>query len=125
MKGLACIFLALSLGDAFRLTAAPSPAVRAPLRRIATVMQAEPPPAQSESEQPLAPAESEGYATFYDDEKEDEVLQAKPQLSNTMRERLIKEQRGLGADPNAGNPFLLVFGGVGVFVILGALAVNM
>ena len=42
-----------------------------------------------------------------------------------MRARLLKEQQGLGADSNSKNPFLLVFAGVGVFVILGALAVNM
>ena len=42
-----------------------------------------------------------------------------------MRERLINESRGLGADPNQKNPFLFVFAGVGVFVLLGAAAVNM
>ena len=47
------------------------------------------------------------------------------ELSNTMRDRLIAESRGLGADPNAKSPFLPVFFGVGVFVLLGALAVNM
>ena len=49
----------------------------------------------------------------------------KPTLSNTMRDKLIAEGRGLGADPNQKNPFLAVFGGVGVFVVLGALAINM
>ena len=44
---------------------------------------------------------------------------------NTMKERLIRESAGLGADPNQKNPFLPVFFGVGVFVLLGALAVNM
>ena len=51
-----------------------------------------------------------------------------PKLAaRTLRERyhrLINESRGLGADPNQKNPFLLVFAGVGVFVVLGALAVN-
>ena len=47
-----------------------------------------------------------------------------PEISNAMRERLINESRGLGADPGSKNPFLLVFFGVGVFVVLGALAVN-
>jgi hypothetical protein len=42
-----------------------------------------------------------------------------------MKERLIRESAGLGADPNQKNPFLPVFFGVGVFVLLGALAVNM
>ena len=46
-------------------------------------------------------------------------------LSKTMKERLIRESAGLGADPNQKNPFLPVFFGVGVFVLLGALAVNM
>ena len=34
------------------------------------------------------------------------------------------ESRGLGADPNQKNPFLAVFAGVGVFVVLGFLATN-
>ena len=38
-----------------------------------------------------------------------------------MRDKMIAESRGLGADPNAKNPFLPVFFGVGVFVVLGAL----
>ena len=42
-----------------------------------------------------------------------------------MKERLIRESAGLGADSNQKNPFLPVFFGVGVFVLLGALAVNM
>lgn len=51
--------------------------------------------------------------------------QKKPGLSDNMRKRLLSEQRGIGADPNSKNPFLLVFAGVGVFVVLGSLAVNM
>jgi hypothetical protein len=71
-----------------------------------------------------------GYQTYYDDETGDEPIKyadgsKKPEISSSMRERLINESRGLGADPSAKNPFLLVFGGVGVFVVLGALAVNM
>jgi len=37
----------------------------------------------------------------------------------------INEQRGLGADSNSQNPFLYVFAGVGIFVLLGAVAVNL
>ena len=48
-----------------------------------------------------------------------------PALSNTMRDKMIAESRGLGADPNAKNPFLGAFFGVGVFVVLGALAINL
>ena len=72
-----------------------------------------------------------GYQTVYDDESDPDAPikyadgTKKPDISNSMREKLIKESRGLGADPGAKNPFLLVFGGVGVFVVLGALAVNM
>jgi len=68
---------------------------------------------------------------LYDDEipEGDQVVytsgQKKPTLSNTMREKMIAESRGLGADPGAKNPFLGVFAGVGVFVVLGALAVNL
>ena len=47
--------------------------------------------------------------------------QKKPELSNTMREKLINEGRALGADPNAKNPFLPVFGGFFLLVVLGAL----
>ena len=81
--------------------------------------------AEEEVEPVAQAAPSEGYETFYDDEKEDAVLAAKPPISDSMRARLLKEQQGLGADSNSKNPFLLVFAGVGVFVILGALAVNM
>ena len=77
-----------------------------------------PPPATAED----APA-AEGYATFYDDEKDS--APPKPALSENMRQKLLNEQRGLGADTNSKNPFLAVFAGVGVFVLLGALAVNL
>jgi len=67
---------------------------------------------------------------LYDDEIEDTPIvykdgQQKPGISTSMRDRLINESRGLGADPNAKNPFLYAFGAVGVFVVLGALAINM
>ena len=51
--------------------------------------------------------------------------QAKPQLSQTMKDKMIAESRGLGADPNQKNPFLGVFAGMGVFVVLGAIAINL
>ena len=100
----------------------------------------------------MAPDEKDGYQTYYDDEKvrpmphsnsclffhalffaplthaSSLALQApvpQTELSQTMKDRLIAESRGLGADPNSKNPFLPVFFGVGVFVTLGALAVNM
>ena len=62
-----------------------------------------------------------GYTTVYDDES---PMTETAALSDSMREKLIKGQRTLGADPNSGSPFLAVFGAVGIFVILGALAVN-
>ena len=61
------------------------------------------------------------YKTVYDDEMP--PLDT-PQISEAMKQKLIRGQRSLGADPNSGSPFLLVFGAVGVFVILGFLAVN-
>jgi len=84
-------------------------------------------PGDAPAKEDAAPAAASagGYETFYDDEREDAVLAKKPELSNTMRERLINESRGLGADPNAKNPFLPVFFGVGAFVLLGALAVTL
>ena len=93
--------------------------------RAAPIMQTEPNEEPAKQEMPAAPSESDGYTTFYDDEREDKVLAAKPQISDSMRQRLINEQRAIGADPNSKNPLLLVFGGVGVFVLLGALAVNL
>ena len=67
---------------------------------------------------------------LYDDEISDAQVTytdgtKKPEISNAMRDRLINESRGLGADPNQKNPFLFVFAGVGVFVLLGAVAINM
>ena len=74
-------------------------------------------------------ASSDG--ALYDDEipEGDKIVytsgQKKPELSSTMRDKMIAESRGLGADPNAKNPFGVVFIGVGVFVCLGAVAINM
>lgn len=81
---------------------------------------------ETPAEEPVE-AEAEAmsaYKTFYDDEKEDAVLAAKPPVSDAMRKRLLSESRGLGADPNAKNPFLPVFFGVGIFVLLGAIATS-
>lgn len=50
-------------------------------------------------------------------------IKAERQLSQTMKDKMIAESRGLGADPNQKNPFLPVFIGVGVFVVLGAISV--
>jgi len=64
-------------------------------------------------------------AALYDDEIPDGRIKytdgtKKPELSNTMRDKLINESRGLGADPNAKNPFLYAFAAVGLFVLAGA-----
>jgi hypothetical protein len=61
----------------------------------------------------------DGYTTFYDDEYEPPK---KPPLSSDMRKRLLNESRSLGADANSKNPFLQVFVGVFIFVVLGYLA---
>merc|ERR1719453_3046126 len=58
---------------------------------------------------------------LYDDEIPEST---KPPVSEAMRQRLINESRGLGSDPNQSNPFLAVFFGFGVFVVLGFIAVN-
>ena len=91
--------------------------------RSAISMQEE--PAAEGAPPPAEAAATDKAGNVYDDEYEDPVLANKPELSNSMRKRLIEESRGLGADPNSKNPFLPVFFGVGVFVLLGALAVNM
>jgi hypothetical protein len=62
---------------------------------------------------------------LYDDEVQDGGIRysdgtKKPELSNSMRDKMIAESRGLGADPNQKNPFLIVFVGVGLFVLAGA-----
>lgn len=64
-----------------------------------------------------APA-ADGAGNFYDDERP----MQKKEISDTMRKRLLNEQRAIGADSGSKNPFLLVFGAVGVFVVLGYLA---
>ena len=74
-------------------------------------------------ENPSASAQPTGYTTVYDDEVD--TAPKKEELSATMRERLINESRGLGADPNQKNPFLNVFAAVGVFVVLGFVATNL
>ena len=63
-----------------------------------------------------------GYRTVYDDESD---FVEKPGISDEMRARLLRGQQQLGADPNSKNPFLYAFAAVGIFVALGALAVNM
>tara|TARA_B110001452_G_C15216384_1_gene421819 strand:- start:1399 stop:1893 length:495 start_codon:yes stop_codon:yes gene_type:complete len=71
--------------------------------------------------------EAGASGALYDDEMGDETDvtytsgEKKPQLSNTMRDKLINEGRALGADPNAKSPFLPVFAAVGLLVVLGAL----
>ena len=91
-------------------------------RPCGLVMQEAPPPDSKPEEETTAALPTGGYSTVYDDEVPEDT---KPPVSSSMRDRLIKEQRSMGADPNSGSPFLGVFGAVGVFVILGALAVNM
>ena len=116
--------MGLAAASGFQLHAAVRPALAV---RARTITAAEDEDAVVSEE---ATPQQEGYATFYDDESGEEPIKyadgtKKPEISNSMREKLINESRGLGADPSAKNPFLLVFGGVGAFVLLGALAVNM
>jgi len=60
-----------------------TPVLRAvQLSRALPIMQAEQPP-------------EEGYQTFYDDEKEDKVLKAKPAISDSMRKRLVRAKVAL------------------------------
>ena len=60
-----------------------APVLRAvQLSRALPMMQAEQPP-------------EEGYQTFYDDEKEDKVLKAKPAISDSMRKRLVRAKVAL------------------------------
>lgn len=61
---------------------------------------------------------TDGAGNFYD---EDNPL-PKKEISDAMRKRLLNEQRAIGADSGSKNPFLLVFGAVGVFVVLGYFA---
>ena len=97
-------------------------------RTHAPHLEAEPSPEDDNDVDATKPADAtaaegvaSGYTTVYDDES---PMAESAALSNSMREKLIKGQRTLGADPHSGSPFLAVFGAVGIFVILGALAVN-
>mgnify|MGYP007078186544 CR=1 FL=1 len=107
------VVAALQLSPALRPAA-----IQRPMMRHA--MQAEGEPVVKAED--AAEGVAEDGADFYDDDK---PIIEKPPVSNAMRERLINEARGVGADPNSKSPFLPVFFGVGVFVVLGALAVNM
>ena len=53
------------------------------MRAASLAMQAEPEPAPEEASAPEA-APQGGYQTFYDDEKEDKVLAAKPPSTDTF-----------------------------------------
>jgi hypothetical protein len=125
------VLLVVALANALQLGCSGAKTLRAHTttmnlpRRTTLVMQEQKPEGDAASDAVAPKADTDGYETFYDDEREDAVMAAKPGISDDMRKRLINEQRGLGADPNAKNPFIFVVGGVGVFVILGALAVNM
>ena len=43
---------------------------------------------------------------------EEPASQRPAEISDTMRKRLLNEQRAIGADSGSKNPFLLVFGAV-------------
>lgn len=123
-SSLCAMVMGLAAASGFQLNAAARPTL--PLRARTITATEDEDAVKSEEATP----EQAGYSTFYDDESGDQPIKyadgtKKPEISNSMREKLINESRGLGADPGAKNPFLLVFGGVGVFVVLGALAVNM
>merc|ERR1719203_2197610 len=77
------------------------------------------PPGTDESES--VSGDNPVYTTLYDDEA---TTFKSRDISDNMRARLIKEQQGIGTDPNQKSPFLAVFAGVGVFIVLGALSVN-
>ena len=70
-------------------------------------------------QRPGTAPKADAAGNVYDDESEQDDG---PQFSDTMRQKMINESRGLGADPNKQNPFLGVFAGFGIFVLLGALA---
>ena len=93
--------LVLSTTEALRIT----PSAAKPLhitRARPLFMQAEPPaPEEAPATTNQAPSESDGYQTYYDDER---APPKQPEISNSMRERLINESRGLGADPGSKNP---------------------
>ena len=116
----------LAACDAAALLLTPAPvSTRATIRSRQLICSAEPPtePQPSDAaEQAPPPQQLNRDGTVYDDVS---PPPKRPELSNSMRERLLKEQRSLGADPNAKNPFLLAVGGVALFIALGALAVNL
>lgn len=115
----------LLLPAAAALRLAPAAQLRTPARAVVhhLVMQ-EPPPPPAEPAPDGAVDKPVGMqGSFYDDEVD--PTPKKPALSNEMRQRLLREQQSLGADANTKNPFLFVFAGVGAFVLLGALAINM
>eukprot|EP00966_Prymnesium_polylepis_P096935 2245807-Prymnesium_polylepis.1 len=118
--GLANLVLLALLGSASALQLGAVQPRRPQLARLARpIMQEGGAPApETPPEATAEGAPAEGYGTFYDDEKD--TAPVKPALSDNMRQKLLNEQRGLGADTNSKNPFLAVFAGVGVFVLLGA-----
>ena len=118
------VLLAACGATALRLTHAPV-STRAAARSRQLLCSAEPPtePQPSDlAEQAPPPQQLNRDGTVYDDVS---PPPKRPELSNSMRKRLLKEQRSLGADPNAKNPFLLGVGAVALFIALGALAVNL
>lgn len=127
------VALVVQGANAIRVSVRPSPSLTSTpagsvKRAVLSMQEGMEEGVESLSEKTAAPMEDApqgGYETFYDDEKEDAVLKQKEGISNAMRERLLNESRGLGADANSKNPFLPVFFGFGVFVLLGALAVNL
>ena len=70
----------------------------------------------------LAAPTKDSAGNVYDDESEQDDG---PDFSSAMKQKMINEAGGLGADPNKKNPFLLVFFGIGVFVVAGALSSGM
>ena len=126
MPSLCALVVCIASANGFHLNAAARPSLTVRTRTITAVESWYDSGIRLVSEE-ATPA---GYQTFYDDESGNDPIKyadgtRKPEISTSMREKLINESRGLGADPGAKNPFLFVFGGVGVFVLLGALAVNM
>ena len=70
-------------------------------------------------QRPGAAPKADAAGNVYDDESEQDDG---PQFSDAMRQKMINESRGLGGDPNQKNPFLLVFAGIGLFVLAGAIS---
>lgn len=127
LRTLTAVLLLLQGAFALQLSQMIRPAAPQMVRRAALHMQAETPPtepaADDWADSEGATVNEEVTGTFYDDEVVS--YKEKPAVSDAMRKKLLNEQRAIGADSNSRNPFLFVFGGVGVFVLLGALAVNM